>query len=423
VVAVSPSAESDAIEETSPELVAFRSEVRAWLEANAKRRRHDTSEFKRRMSESSQTPESERAHVETCKAWQRKIYDAGYAGLNVPVEYGGRGRTSTEQRAFQQEAARYEIDTGVFSVGLAMVVPTLLAHGTEAQKQQHIPPLLRGDAVWCQLFSEPGAGSDLAGLTTRAVRDGDEWIVDGQKVWNSFAHIADWGILLTRTDWDVPKHRGITYFLVDMTTPGVEARPLRQITGVAHFNETFLTGVHIPNENLLGEVNGGWGVAQTTLMAERMLIGGGGMGLGFRDFVELARHYGRTDTPDIRQRLAEAYSRFEILRWLGERARAAARAGNPMGPESSVAKLAISEHVAKNGDLALAIEGADGMLHGSDAFEDGYWQQMFLGQWGIRIGGGTEQVQRNILGERVLGLPPESRPDKTDAFRDVPKNA
>ena len=208
-----------------------------------------------------------------------------------------------------------------------------------------------------------------------------------------------------------------------MTTPGVEARPLRQITGVADFNETFLTGVHIPNENVLGAPNGGWGVAQTTLMAERTLIGGGGMGLGFRDFVELARHYGRTDVPDVRQRLADAYSRFEILRWLGERARAAARAGNPMGPESSVAKLAISEHVAKNGDLALAIEGADGMLAGSDAFEDGYWQQMFLGQWGIRIGGGTEQVQRNILGERVLGLPPESRPDKTDAFRDVPKNA
>jgi len=410
-------------EEASPELLAFRAEVRAWLEANAKRRRHDTSEFKRRMAASSQTPESERAHVETCRAWQRKIFDAGYAGLSVPPEYGGRGRTSTEQRAFQQEVARYEIDTGVFSVGLAMVVPTLLAHGTEAQKQRHIPPLLRGDAVWCQLFSEPGAGSDLAGLTTRAVRDGDEWIVDGQKVWNSFAHVADWGILLARTDWDVPKHRGITYFLVGMTTAGVEARPLRQITGVAHFNETFLTGVRIPNENVLGEVNGGWGVAQTTLMAERMLIGGGGMGLGFRDFVELARHYGRTDAADIRQRLAAAYSRFEILRWLGERARAAARAGNPMGPESSVAKLAISEHVAKNGDLALAIEGADGMLHGADAFEDGYWQQMFLGQWGIRIGGGTEQVQRNILGERVLGLPPEARPDKTDAFRDVPKNA
>jgi len=406
----------------APGLTEFRSEARAWLEANATRRRHDTSEFKRRMSASSQSQDSELAHLASCKAWQRKIYDAGYSGLNVPTEYGGQGRTGAEQRVFQQEAARYEIDTGVFSVGLAMVVPTILAHGTEEQKREHVRPLLSGERVWCQLFSEPGAGSDLAGLTTRAVRDGDEWVVDGQKVWNSFAHIADWGILLARTDWDVPKHRGITYFLVDMTTPGVEARPLRQITGVAHFNETFLTGVRIPHANVLGEVNGGWGVTQTTLMAERMLIGGGGMGLGFRDFVELARHYDRTGDPDVRQRLAASYTRFEILKWLGERARAAARAGSPMGPESSVAKLAISEHVARNGDLALAIEGAAGMLYAGDAFEDGFWQQMFLGQWGVRIGGGTEQVQRNILGERVLGLPAEARPDKTDAFRDVPKN-
>jgi len=411
---------SDAMEE---ELAAFRAEVLAWLEANSTRRSRDVNEFKRRMSATSQSQDRELEHVAACKAWQRRIYDAGYAGLNVPEEYGGQGRSSTEARVFQQEMARYEIDTGVFSVGLAMVVPTLLAHGTEEQKRQHVPALLKGEAVWCQLFSEPGAGSDLAGLTTRAVRDGDEWVVDGQKVWNSFAHIADWGILLARTDWDVPKHRGITYFLVDMTTPGVEARPLRQITGVAHFNETFLDGVRIPNANVLGDPNGGWGVAQTTLMAERMLIGGGGMGLGFRDYVELARHYGRTTDPLIRQRLAQAYTRFEILKWLGERARAAAKAGKPMGPESSVAKLVISDHVARNGDLVLAIEGAEGMLYSADAFEDGFWQQMFLGQWGIRIGGGTEQVQRNILGERVLGLPAESRPDKTDAFRDVPKNA
>jgi alkylation response protein AidB-like acyl-CoA dehydrogenase len=208
-----------------------------------------------------------------------------------------------------------------------------------------------------------------------------------------------------------------------MTTPGIEARPLRQITGVAHFNETFLTDVHIPDDNVLGAVNGGWGVTQTTLMAERMLIGGGGMGLGWRDYLALAKHYGASDDPVMRQRLAEMYTRFEVLKWLGERARAEAKKGNPMGPESSVMKLMISEHVALNGDLVLALQRAEGMLYSQDAFEDGFWQQMFLGQWGIRIGGGTEQVQRNILGERVLGLPPESRPDKTDAFKDVPKNA
>jgi alkylation response protein AidB-like acyl-CoA dehydrogenase len=409
-------------EAQSPELEAFRAEAVAWLEANATRRTRDVNEFKRRMSATAQSQEGELEHVQRCKAWQRKLYDAGYAGINVATEYGGQGRSSLEARVFQQEMARYEIDTGVFSVGLAMVVPTILTHGTEEQKLRHVPALLKGEAVWCQLFSEPGAGSDLAGLTTKAVRDGDEWVVDGQKVWNSFAHVADWGILLARTDFDVPKHRGITYFLVDMTTPGVEARPLRQITGVAHFNETFLDGVRIPHDCVLGEVNAGWGVAQTTLMAERMLIGGGGMGLGFRDYLALAQHYARTSDPLVRQRLAEAYTRFEILKWLGERARAAAKAGKATGPESSVAKLAISDHVAKNGDLVLALEGAEAMLYSEDAFEHGFWQQMFLGQWGIRIGGGTEQVQRNILGERVLGLPSEARPDKTDAFRDVAKN-
>ena len=411
-----------AVETTeSPELAELRGQVRAWLEANANRRRHDTSEFKKRVSATSQSLEDELAHVATCRAWQRKIHEAGFAGMAVPEEYGGRGGTAAEQRVFQQEAARYEIDTGVFSVGLAMVVPTLLAYGTEEQKREQIPLLLSGERVWCQLFSEPGAGSDLAGLTTRADRDGEAFIVNGQKVWNSFAHVSDWGILLARTDWDVPKHRGITYLLVDMKSQGIEVRPLRQITGVAHFNETFLTDVHIPIENVVGEVNSGWGVAHTTLTAERLLIGGG-MGLGFRDFVELAKRYERNGDHDVRQRLASAYTRFEVLRWLGERSRAAAKAGKPPGAESSVAKLLISQHVAENGSLALAIEGPEAMLYSDDAFEHGFWQQQFLGQWGIRIGGGTEQVQRNILGERVLGLPAEARPDKTEPFRDIPKN-
>jgi alkylation response protein AidB-like acyl-CoA dehydrogenase len=411
------------VEHEDAGLSAFREEARAWLEANATRRTPDVNEFKRRFSATSQATDDEKAHLERARDWQRKLFAAGYSGIAVPVEYGGQGRTPAEQRLFQQEMARYEIDIGVFTVGMGMVVPTILVHGTEAQKKRFVPRLLNGDDLWCQLFSEPGAGSDLAGLTTRAERDGDEWVVNGQKVWNSYAHLADWGILIARTDWDVPKHRGITYFLVDMTTPGIEARPLRQATGVAHFNETFLTDVHIPHENVLGEVNGGWGVAQTTLMNERTMIGGGGSGIGFREYAELAKHYGRTDDPVVRQRLAAAYTRFQILRWLGERTRAAAKAGKPPGPESSVMKLAISEHVYENGNLTMAIEGPEAMLYASDAFEDGFWQQQFLGQWGIRIGGGTEQVQRNILGERVLGLPSEPRPDKTEAFRDVPKNA
>ncbi len=405
----------------APELTEFRVKANKWCDANFARRSVDINEFKRRFAISSISKEDEHAQVERAQAGQKLIFEAGFAGIVVPVEYGGQGLSGQHQRVFSKIASRYVIDTGIFSVSIGMVLPTLLAHGTEEQKLRLIPPMLRGDDIWCQLFSEPGAGSDLAGLTTKAELDGETWRINGQKVWNSFAHVANWGILLARTDWDVPKHRGISVFMVEMGSKGVEVRPLRQITGVAHFNETFLTDVDVPANNLLGDLNGGWGVTQTTLMAERSLIGGG-MGLGFKDFVTLAKDYDRTDDLNIRQELAQAYTRFEILRWLGERSRAAMRAGKFVGAESSITKLAISEHVAKNGDLALAIEGAAGMLAGDDASDFGFWQQQFLSQWAIRIGGGTEQVQRNILGERVLGLPPEARPDKTEPFRLVPKN-
>jgi alkylation response protein AidB-like acyl-CoA dehydrogenase len=396
----------------SPSEAAFRDEVRAWLAE------HLTGEFAELGGRGG--PADETAW-DTRVEWEKLLGKDRWLGLAWPEQFGGRAASFAEQVIFNEEYAKADAPARISLFGEGLFAPTLLAYGTEDQKHRFIPAMLRGEQLWCQLFSEPGAGSDLAGLTTRADRDGDEWVVNGQKVWNSFAHIADWGILLARTNWDVPKHRGITYFLVDMRTPGVEPRPLRQITGVAHFNETFLTDVRIPNDQIVGDVNGGWAVAQTTLTNERALIGGAAA-LGFRDYVELARHYGRDADPGIRQRLAAAYTRFAILRWLGQRAQAAARSGRPLGPESSVAKLVISDHAARNGDLALAIEGPAGMLTGRDAHEDGFWQQQFLGQWGIRIGGGTEQVQRNILGERVLGLPSEPRPDKTEPFRDIPKN-
>jgi alkylation response protein AidB-like acyl-CoA dehydrogenase len=406
------------VEGDTDEDAAFRAEARAWLQANAQPRAAD-NEFSRRYASADNSPEADATHVRRCKEWQHTLFEGGWAGINVPSEYGGRGGTAKQSRIFAQEQARFDVDTGVFAVGMGMVVPTLLAHGTEEQKGRYIPALLRGDEVWCQLFSEPSAGSDLAGLRTRALRDGEAWIVNGQKVWNSGAHHSDMAILLARTDIDVPKHRGITYFLVDMHTQGIEVRPLRQINGVAHFNEVFLADVHIPAGNVVGEPNGGWGVAQTTLANERTLIGGG-TGIGFGDFKRLAREYGRTDDPVVRQLLADAFIRFEILKYLGARAQAAIRHGRMPGPESSVLKLAVSHHVARNGDLGLAIEGAAGMLIGADASQNGLWQQQFLGQWGVRIGGGTEQVQRNVLGERVLGLPGEPRPDKTLPFRDLP---
>jgi Acyl-CoA dehydrogenases len=366
--------------------------------------------------------ESEAAHVQECRDWQATLSANGWAGITWPKEYGGRGGTVAQARIFAQEESRFLVSSGVFMVAIGMVGPTIITHGTEAQKNEFLPRMLNGEHVWCQLFSEPGAGSDLAGLATRAELDGDEYVVNGQKVWTSGAHFSDWGMMLVRTNWDVPKHQGITYILVDMRSPGIEVRPLRQITGYAHFNEVFLTDVRIPASNVLGDVNNGWRVAQTTLGNERQMIGGGGSGVSFKSIAALARATGRTNDPHVRQELARSYTRFELLNWLGQRAKARAKAGLPPGPEMSLMKLAASQRVAADGDLALSLEGADGMLTGADAPDDGTFQQLFLNQWSVRIGGGTEQIQRNVIGERVLGLPGEPRPDKTEPFRNLPRN-
>jgi alkylation response protein AidB-like acyl-CoA dehydrogenase len=302
-----------------------------------------------------------------------------------------------------------------------MVGPTLIAHGSDEQKKRFLDGMLRGDDIWCQLFSEPGAGSDLASLGTRAVRDGDEWVVNGQKVWNSYAHQADWGALIARTDPDAPKHRGITFFLVDMRTPGIEVRPLRQITGVAHFNEVFLNDVRIPADAVVGEVNDGWRVAQTMLISERTLIGGGHGQYTFADILELADRRGRRLDPLARQDLARAYTRMEILRYLGLRVQSAISQGRMPGPESSVMKLFISRHHSMQGDLVMALDGANGTLWGKDGGDDSFWQNVFLNQWASKIGGGTDQIQGNIIGERVLGLPREPGDDRDTPWRDLAK--
>ena len=396
----------------TPEEATYRAEARAWLEQHAKRRSDDESSLHRFLRGGDTD-----AHIASCKAWQRTLYDAGWAGITWPKEYGGRGGKGLQQAIFNQEQSRFDVATGVFAVGIGMVGPTLIAHGTDDQKKRFLDPMLRGDEVWCQLFSEPGAGSDLAGLGTRAVKDGDEWVVNGQKVWNSGAHYSDWGILLARTNPDAPKHRGITFFVVDMRSPGIEVRPLRQINGAAHFNEVFLTDVRIPAENVIGDVDGGWGVAQTTLANERTLIGGGHGGPGAREIARFARSVGKGDDPVARQGIAAAFARQEILRYLGYRTFTAISQGRLPGSEASVMKLAMSQHVTLTGDLVLALAGAHGMLIGADAPAGGLWQQQFLNQFSIKIGGGTDQIQRNVMGERVLGLPREPRTDK-----DVPFN-
>jgi alkylation response protein AidB-like acyl-CoA dehydrogenase len=307
-------------------------------------------------------------------------------------------------------------------VGIGMVGPTLIAHGTEAQKARYLDPLLRGDEVWCQLFSEPGAGSDLAALATKAVRDGDEFVVDGQKVWTSGAQHSRLGILLARTNPEVPKHRGITYFVLDMASPGVEVRPLRQINGAAHFNEVFLSGVRLPAGNVVGEVDGGWGVTLTTLGSERSLIGGGMGGTAFPQLLELARAHGATADPLRRQAIAAAFTRYEVLRCLGYRVQTALSQHRLPGAEASVLKLAYSRHTAATADLAMAITGATGTLLGGEDLDEA-WRQQFLGQWSSRIGGGTDQIQGNVIAERVLGLPRDARPDKDVPFRELARLA
>ena len=401
----------------TPQEAAFRAECIEWLDSNLPA---DGGGPRDQTAITISDPDVETAYVNRCKSWQRTKYDGGWGSITWPTEYGGKGLGGIQDGIFKEEEAKRVAATGVFAVGIGMAGPTIIAHGTDAQKQRYLPAMLKGEEVWCQLFSEPEAGSDLGGLRTTAVRDGDEWVVNGQKVWTSGAQYSDWGILLTRTDPDQPKHRGITYFLVDMNTPGIEVRPLVQITGAAHFNEVFLSDVRVPHENILGEVNAGWGPIMTTLSNERALIGGSNARTRFNELVKLAQQTGTDRDPVIRQELAKTYTRMEVLKYQGYRVRTAASRGELPGPESSTMKLAISLHFGEMGDLVMAMNGAAGMLHGDSARDAGRWQYEFLGQWASRIGGGTDNIQRNTIGDKVLGLPPDIRVDKGVPFREIP---
>ena len=359
------------IDDTREE-ATFRAKVREWLERHAEPRSNRSPAQRSRWRNPS--PEAQAAHVARCQAWQRTLFEGGWAGITWPQAYGGRGGTSMQQVIFGQEQAKFEVSTGALTVGISMVGPTLITWGSEEQKQRFLGPMLRGDEVWCQLFSEPGAGSDLASLTTRAEPDGDGWVVNGQKVWTSLAHQSHWGILLARTNRNAPKRYGISYMLVDLSSPGVEIRPLRQIDGVAHFNEVFLTDVRIPDDQVVGPVDSGWKVAQTTLQSERVAIGGG-EGLRFDDLRVLSARSAGNGL--FRQEIAAAYVRFELLRYLGLRSQTALSHGRPPGSESSVMKLAYSQHVAATADLLMALEGPAGMLGVEAAPDEGFWQQQF----------------------------------------------
>ncbi len=399
----------------TPDEAAFRKEARAWLEAHAPAK-GSPDDFSTGFLEGTMDPDEFHARA---KAWQGLLVDEGWAGITWPRAYGGRGGTAMESVIWAQEANRFGVAVNTFAVGIGMAGPTILRHGSDAQKERYLRPMLRGDEVWCQLFSEPDAGSDLANIGTRAVRDGDEWVVTGQKVWTSGAADSHWGILLARTDPDQPKHKGITYFLVDMATPGFDVRPLRQMTGSEHFSEVFLDEVRIPHANVLGDVNGGWACAVTTLSNERGLIAGGNRSSDIGVLIELARERGRGGDPVLRQAMADCWIRQQIQRYLGFRMQTALSKGVPPGPETSVMKLFAAEYLRRLGDTSLSLLGPEGALLSDDAPAGVQWQQRFLFAPAIRIAGGSNEVQRNIMAERVLGLPREQQADRAVAFRDL----
>jgi alkylation response protein AidB-like acyl-CoA dehydrogenase len=406
----------------SAEEAAFRVQARDWLQAHApafEERGRAALDHGQSAASADEFAKIEHASHAAAREWQKELFEGGWAGISWPESFGGRGATPMQTAIFAEEQARFAVSNGPLMVSINMVGPTLMAHGTKEQQDEHLHRIISGEEVWCQLYSEPGAGSDLASLRTRAVLDGDEYVVNGQKVWNSSAGAADWGILLARTDIDVPKHQGITYFLVDMRTPGIDVRPLRQASGAYHFNEVFLDDVRIPVGNVVGGAGDGWRVARTTLANERAMIGGGGSRGRLPALIDLARAHGKNNDLLVRQALAKIVTSESILRYLGMRSRTALSKGVQPGPEASVMKLLVGLHLTAVADCALEIEGAAGMLAGADAPSGGEWQQARINSWMTRIGGGTDEVQHNVLAERVLGLPREISVDRDTPFRDL----
>ncbi|MFI7670750.1 acyl-CoA dehydrogenase family protein [Nocardia sp. NPDC049526] len=399
------------------DLADFTREAREFLDAHARRR--STEQFhwgqgSDRVGYFSTLPaEEEAAAVQAARAWQRTRFENGFGWITGPAEFGGRGLGQLHDLAYDALEAEYEVpDTGVLGViGLGMIGPTIVAHGTRQQHERYLRPMYSGEVIACQLFSEPAAGSDLAGVTTRAVRDGDHWVVNGQKVWTSVAQHAQVGELLCRTDPDAPKHRGITAFLLDLDTPGVEIRPLRQMTGCAEFNEVFLTDVRIPDTQRLGAVDEGWKVAMTTLMNERATVGGesGGAAAGALTADRLSgllRAVSRAEDGALRRDLASLLASVQAAKSLNERAARRLRAGSAPGPEGSISKLALAQNLIRGSRFAADALGpriiADTGDWGTFA-----WADLLLSAPALRILGGTEEIMKNILAERVLGLPKE----------------
>lgn len=394
----------------------FRAEARAFLE------RYATRDDIRPP----QAPESHKAFLARAKRWQNIKYDHGWACLHWPQAYGGRGATPIQRVIWSEEEGKYNVPTQPFAIGQGMCGPTLMAYAKEAQKRDLLPRMASGADIWCQLFSEPAGGSDLANLQTRAERDGDDWVINGQKIWTSGAHYSDWGILVTRTDPTVPKHQGLTFFFLNMHTPGVEIKPIKQISGRSQFNEVFFTDVRIPDAQRLGEVGDGWKVSITTLMNERLAVGDA-HGADVADIIALARQMEIDGEPAIqhaavRTKIADWYCQWSGLKYTKARVISALSRGETPGPENSITKIVSASKLQEIGSFGLDLMEMGGMMTGPEQMLfDGLFYEAYMWAPGIRVAGGTDEILRNIIAERVLGLPQDIRVDKDVPFNQVPQ--
>ena len=402
--------------EDNPQEAAYRTTVRSWIAANAPDFDGLPVEQRRLWHP---------AHKELARQWQAKKADAGYACISWPKQRGGAGGTAIDEAIFSQEEQRAGVQHHYFSTGLKMLLPALMEHNSDDLTMSLVPPAVRGDAIWCQLFSEPSSGSDSAGVRTQAVRDGDAWVINGQKVWNSGAQMADYGMLVTRSDPSVPKHKGLTVFWIDMKAPGVEVRPIKMMSGDDEFNEVFITDLRVPDSQRVGEVGGGWAVIISTLMNERAAVGSV-TGLNWRDILKLAQGIpaeegSALDDPAFREWLADYYTEVEAIRLLSFRTLTSLSRGEAPGPESSAGKLLWANSTQRMTGMALDLLDRFGLVDDPDiAHSHGAFHHRFLWSPGLRLGGGTDEIMKNIIAERVLGLPGDVRVDKNVPFRDIP---
>ncbi len=393
----------------------FRKQCRSWLEENAKYK----------SGNSKPNDFANKDALKEAKSWQKKKYDAGWAMLHWPKEYGGIGASAIERIIWGNEESKFDVPKGIFEIGLGMCGPVMMEYATDEQKERYLPPMAEGKEIWCQLFSEPSAGSDVAGLRSKAVQDGDKWIINGQKVWTSGAHFSDFGILVVRHDPSVEKHKGMTFFFVDMKSPGIEIKPIKQITGSSSFNEVYFNDVEIPDSQRLGAIGDGWKVAITTLMNERLAVGDAN-GADVEDAFKWAKKQDDNGEPllnnrAVRESIADWYCEASGLKNTKLRTMSALSKGQTPGPEASITKIVSAGKLQDIGNFGIDSLDMAGMLKTED-LDIKSFHNAWLGAPGLRIAGGTDEILKNVIAERVLGLPQDPRADKGVAFKDIPSS-